>query len=193
MNPSKGFISSVMTYTHPTHVFEADTHLLKLLHLQNKAVHSIGSFHCAHQLSAVLAVSMVHTNCPQYWQCPWCTPTVCSTGSVHRAHQLSALLAVSMVHTNCPHYWQCPWCTPNVRSTGSVHGAHQLSAVLAVSMVHTNCPQYWQCSWCTPTVCSIGRFHGAHNPCDIILLQNDVPGIQMKCEIGKGNTYSLRS
>ena len=85
----KVFISYVMTYTHPTHVFAADIHLLKLLHLQNKTVCSIGSF----------------------------------------------------------------------------HGAHQLSAILAISMVHTN-------------------------PCDMILLQNDVPGIQMKCEIGKENIYS---
>jgi hypothetical protein len=40
----------------------------------------------------------------------------------------------------------------------------RLSAVLAVSMVHTN--SY-----------------------DMILLQNDVPGVQMKCEIEKENTY----
>ena len=65
-----------MTYTHPTHEFVADTHLLKLLHLQNKAVRN-----------------------------------------------------------------------------------------MAVSMVHID-------------------------PCDMILLQNDVYGIQMKCAIGKENTYN---
>ena len=43
----KVLIISVMTYISPIHVFAADTHLLKLLHLQNKAVRSIGSFHGA--------------------------------------------------------------------------------------------------------------------------------------------------
>ena len=38
-----------MTYTRPTHEFAADTHLLKLRCLQNKALHIIGSFYGAHK------------------------------------------------------------------------------------------------------------------------------------------------
>jgi hypothetical protein len=48
----KILVSSVVTYTHPAHVFVTDTHLLRLLCLQNKALP------------------------PQYWQFLRCTPAL---------------------------------------------------------------------------------------------------------------------